>query len=354
MASQGSKNFFTIEEVSQLTGFEIEELEARIEKGALKGRRVGRVFVSTQNEVLDFLEGEGFRREASAPQNWFANFFDRITATPNRRMSAALALSVIMNFILFAIIGPYFEVGNRLETFRKSRHLVFSLELTTSPPGLAEEPLRGENGSAEKANPSPPRVEKPERGFRPEETRERSQATASVAKAPESNPQQIVPAKMSEPEANSVAPAESTASRSQAEPAWSPQPSNATGEAAADAGKLRGEPNGVLGSGIAGAQPGPYRPGSGVMPPRLIHKVPPHYPKAARAAVIQGAVELEITIKADGTVGNIKVLQVPRKEMGFEEAAINAVRQWKFLPGAFMGISVEVIAEVAVNFKIEN
>lgn len=348
MASQGSENFFTLQELRQLTGLSLEELQARMEKGTLKGRRLRRTFVSTQNEVLDFLDREGFRREAVAPQNWFADFFDRITATPNRRLSAALALSVIMNVVLFAILGPCFDVGNRLETFQKSRHLVFSLELTTSLPGLAEEPLRGENGSVEKANRAPPRVEKPE------ETRESSQATAPVAKALEPNPQQIVPAKTSEPEANSVAPAESTASRLQGVQASSAQPSNAGSEIAADAGKLRGEPNGVLGSGIAGAQPGPYRPGSGVMPPRLIHKVPPHYPEAARAAGIQGAVELEIIVKADGSVGNIKVLRVPRKEMGFEEAAINAVRQWKFLPGAYMGTPVEVIAEVAVNFKIEN
>src|SRR4051794_11634068 len=54
---------------------------------------------------------------------------------------------------------------------------------------------------------------------------------------------------------------------------------------------------------------GPFRPGSGVEPPRLLREVKADYTDEARRANIAGEVELEIIVRRDGTVGDVKVLR---------------------------------------------
>ena len=101
------------------------------------------------------------------------------------------------------------------------------------------------------------------------------------------------------------------------------------------------------GGGIGG---GPYRPGSGVTPPQLIREVRADYTDEARRANIVGEVVLEIVVKRDGTVGDVRVLQ--RLGAGLVERAIQAVRQWRFSPARLKGTPVDVIVEVAVDFKL--
>jgi TonB family protein len=60
-------------------------------------------------------------------------------------------------------------------------------------------------------------------------------------------------------------------------------------------------------------------------------KVTPHYPDRARLNRIQGKVEVEFTVTADGTVENPRVLSAtPRRT--FEQAAIAAVKRWRYPP----------------------
>ena len=101
------------------------------------------------------------------------------------------------------------------------------------------------------------------------------------------------------------------------------------------------------GGGIGG---GPYRPGSGVSPPQLVREVRADYTDEARRANIVGEVVLEIVVKRDGTVGDVRVLQ--RLGAGLVERAIQAVRQWRFSPARLKGTPVDVIVEVAVDFKL--
>ncbi|HXG89386.1 MAG TPA: energy transducer TonB [Vicinamibacterales bacterium] len=109
------------------------------------------------------------------------------------------------------------------------------------------------------------------------------------------------------------------------------------------------------GSGIGpgeggGTGGGPYRPGSGVDAPRLLKEVRADYTDEARRASVTGEVVLEIVVKRDGTVGDVRILQ--RLGSGLDQRAIQAVRQWRFAPARMKGVPVDVIVEVAVDFKL--
>lgn len=95
---------------------------------------------------------------------------------------------------------------------------------------------------------------------------------------------------------------------------------------------------------------GPYRPGSGVEPPRLLKEVRANYTEQARRANVTGEVVLEIVVRRDGTVGDVRILR--RLGSGLDERAIEAVRQWRFAPARLKGTPVDVVVEVAVEFKL--
>lgn len=95
---------------------------------------------------------------------------------------------------------------------------------------------------------------------------------------------------------------------------------------------------------------GPYRPGSGIMAPGLLREVRPDYTEDARRRGIEGDVVLEIVVRADGTVGDVKVLK--GLGGGLDQRATEAVRQWRFSPARRFGTPVDVMVEVAVEFKL--
>ena len=95
---------------------------------------------------------------------------------------------------------------------------------------------------------------------------------------------------------------------------------------------------------------GPYRPGSGIDPPRLLKEVKADYTEDARRRGLSGEVVLEIVVRSDGTVGDVKTLQ--GLDSGLNERAVEAVRQWRFAPAQKQGTPVDVLVEVAVEFKL--
>jgi protein TonB len=101
------------------------------------------------------------------------------------------------------------------------------------------------------------------------------------------------------------------------------------------------------GGGVGG---GPFRPGSGIEPPRLLREVKAQYTDDARQRNVTGAVVLEIVIKADGTVGDVKILR--GLGSGLDERAVGAVRNWSFTPARRRGSPVDVIVEVEVEFSL--
>ena len=95
---------------------------------------------------------------------------------------------------------------------------------------------------------------------------------------------------------------------------------------------------------------GPYRPGAGITAPELLREVRPEYTEDARRMGVEGDVVLEIIVRSDGSVGGIQVLQGLRG--GLDRRAIEAVRQWRFAPARRHGVPVDVVVEVAVEFKL--
>ena len=94
-------------------------------------------------------------------------------------------------------------------------------------------------------------------------------------------------------------------------------------------GVVGGVPGGVVG-GVVGGVPGGVPSGVPRMPPpKKIFDVKPVYPPEARDAGIQGVVIVQTSIGIDGTVVDAKVLRsIPM----LDEAALDAVRQWRFEP----------------------
>ena len=83
--------------------------------------------------------------------------------------------------------------------------------------------------------------------------------------------------------------------------------------------------------------------------PEAIRRVPPAYPDAARQAKVEGTVALQVLVGRDGLVRDVKVVKsVP----GLDQAAIEAVRQWKFKPALTKGEPVAVWVMVPVVFTL--
>lgn len=124
------------------------------------------------------------------------------------------------------------------------------------------------------------------------------------------------------------------------------------GGAGSGQGTGLGEGSGAgIGPGSGGGMGGgPYRPGSGITPPDLLREVKPEYTEDARRSGIEGDVELEIVVRSDGSVGEVKVLR--GLGGGLDRRAIDAVRQWRFSPAKRFGRPVDVVVEVAVEFKL--
>ena len=92
------------------------------------------------------------------------------------------------------------------------------------------------------------------------------------------------------------------------------------------------------------------RVGGDIKEPRKIHDVKPIYPQIAMTAKVQGVVIIEATIGKDGSVTNAKIL---RSQPLLDQAALDAVKQWKFTPTLLNGVPVDVIMTVTVNFTLQ-
>jgi TonB family protein len=93
------------------------------------------------------------------------------------------------------------------------------------------------------------------------------------------------------------------------------------------------------------------RVGGNVRLIKLVQKIKPEYPARAQAEGIQGTVELEATIGKDGAVLSLHTLS-RGTDADLAEAAVNAVRQWRYTPTLLNGAPVEVVAEISVQFML--
>jgi len=89
------------------------------------------------------------------------------------------------------------------------------------------------------------------------------------------------------------------------------------------------------------------RVGGQIKPPTKIKDVKPIYPAIAQSAGVTGTVTIEATIGEDGKVSDAKVV---RSVALLDQAALDAVRQWEYMPTLLNGVPVPVLTTITVNF----
>jgi TonB family protein len=91
------------------------------------------------------------------------------------------------------------------------------------------------------------------------------------------------------------------------------------------------------------------RVGGGVQQSKLISQRRPQYPPLAKQAKVQGVVQFQAVIAADGHVTNLQVIS---GHPLLVTAAMEAVRDWVYTPTLLNGNPVEVITQIDVNFTL--
>lgn len=117
---------------------------------------------------------------------------------------------------------------------------------------------------------------------------------------------------------------------------------------------------GVVGSvapPVAPSAPEPPKPQSGPVRaaqlpelPRKTVDVRPLYPEVARLAHIEGTVVLEAVLDTSGRVTQLKVI---KSVSLLDQAALEAVRQWRYTPSLYGGRPVSVLMTVTVRFTLQ-
>jgi len=95
------------------------------------------------------------------------------------------------------------------------------------------------------------------------------------------------------------------------------------------------------------SQKGPFS----VKPARLVHKVSPEYPKKARKQHVEGVVRLHAIIGKDGAPRELTVVS---GDPLLTDAALKAVRQWRYEPTLLLGRPVEVDTTIDVIFALNH
>jgi len=119
-------------------------------------------------------------------------------------------------------------------------------------------------------------------------------------------------------------------------------------------GQMGGVIGGVIG-GVGAAPPPPkptqtrIRQGGAVQAAMLVNRVQPQYPPLARQTRISGTVRLHAIISKDGSVQQLEVLS---GHPLLVQAALDAVRQWKYRPTTLNGEPVEVDTTIDVIFSL--
>lgn len=127
-------------------------------------------------------------------------------------------------------------------------------------------------------------------------------------------------------------------------------------------GGVEGGVKGGVGKGVAGGvkggvkgvvedfTKGAVRAIGEIKPPKLIKKVNPIYPEEARKAKVEGIIILEARTDEKGNIDKVRVLK--SKDPYLSQAALEAVRQWKYEPFYLKGKPTPVVFTVTVRFKL--
>jgi protein TonB len=95
-----------------------------------------------------------------------------------------------------------------------------------------------------------------------------------------------------------------------------------------------------------------YSRRDGVSEPQKLYCPNPLYTKQASKDGLEGPVTLQIVVKPDGSVGNVRVLQGLGK--GLDQSAAKTVSTWRFTPSMKNGKPVAVRVDVTINFILQH
>lgn len=367
--SASLQDVYTAEEVARAAGVPVAAVRALIASGELR-RIDGTPFISPVNAVA---AGRRLRENVSAllgqaapvaDEPLFARVVQKSGFAARRRDLHAAGSSAIHVLLLGALLW-WTSGSTQTATIAAEHEPTRMVFLITPGPG-------GGGGGGGLKNPLPARkVErkspKAAKTQVPKATPERVLASRQVVEEPPRPvpppapvPKPIEKAPEPLPSRVLVAPVVATAGSDRdrdgvverGKDVGASQGAGAGGGAGTGQGTGSGE---GLGSGIGdgsggGTGGGPFRPGSGIDPPRLLREVKAEYTDEARRRGITGNVVLEIVVKRDGSVGDVTVLQ--GRGAGLDQRAAAAVRQWRFSPARRRGEPVDVIVEVAVEFTL--
>lgn len=115
-------------------------------------------------------------------------------------------------------------------------------------------------------------------------------------------------------------------------------------------GVLGGVVGGLLGSSLPPPPVRVVRIGGQLIAPKLLKKVPPVYPPLAAQGRISATVNLEARVDVNGHVRTATVL---RGHPLFDEAAVTAVKQWRYMPLLLNGEPTEFILTVTLLFNVK-
>lgn len=94
----------------------------------------------------------------------------------------------------------------------------------------------------------------------------------------------------------------------------------------------------------------PQRLHQGIQAPRKLVDVAPRYPALARESRVEGIVILDVIIDETGNVMSTRVL----RSVGLlDQAAVDAVKQWKFTPARLNGEAIPIVMTVTVSFRLQ-
>jgi protein TonB len=94
----------------------------------------------------------------------------------------------------------------------------------------------------------------------------------------------------------------------------------------------------------------PIEVASGVLSPTLVKKTVPEYPPIARNMHVSGVVTVAISITPQGTVSDAHAISGP---ILLRQAAVDAVRNWRFRPYLVNNRPVAVQTDVNVDFALQ-
>jgi TonB family protein len=113
-----------------------------------------------------------------------------------------------------------------------------------------------------------------------------------------------------------------------------------------------GNGNGLRDGKDGGLGGGARRSGADCTQPTSVREVRPNYSSEAMRAKIQGNVVMDVVVRRDGTVGDVRVVTSLDRVFGLDEAAVKAAKAWLFHSAVCKGSPEDMIVTIELEFRL--